>query len=378
MVELRSVDTAVSLKAKSGADGDYTFPNVAPGNYELHVTAAGFREFAQTGIRAALSDRLRVDVSLTVGAASQVVEVQANASPLNFENAVQGGDIAPDTVNNLPLLVSGGPRSSAAFVVLLPGVTTADGSVVNVHINGGVQGGGEALLNGVSMVNPSGGNGIWSASFDFPQSPDMVSELRVLTSNYEPEYGSTGGAVFIMETKAGTSQFHGGLFEYHRNTVFNARQFGAASRPFDLENDFGGALGGPGSCPEPGRRATKLSSLSVRNSSASPAVFFGPPSRFPPFRNARVTSATWKDANGNLIPIYDPATTRRSTAKSPGSSSWVATERIQTSSALPICGSRVLWRKAGSNTSRLPTCPVRSITTNHLPNPRLSVRMRIF
>src|SRR3984893_18291059 len=144
-VELRSQETSVVLKTKSGPDGGYSFPNVEPGNYQLHVTASGFRDFDQTGIRAALSDRLRVDVALTVGSAAQTVEVEANASPLNFENAVQGGDIAPETVNNLPLLVAGGPRSAAAFVVLLPGVTTADGNVTNVHINGGVQGGGESL-----------------------------------------------------------------------------------------------------------------------------------------------------------------------------------------------------------------------------------------
>ncbi len=309
-VELRFVDTGVTLKTLSGPDGAYSFPNVEPGNYELHVAAPGFRDFAQTGIRAALSDRLRLDVALTIGTPSQVVEVTANASPLNFENAAQSGDIAPETVNNLPLLVSGGPRSAAAFVVLLPGVTTADGNVTNVHINGGVQGGGESLLNGVSMVNPSGGNGIWSAYFDFPQSPDMVSELRVLTSNYEPQYGQTGGAVFIMETKAGTNRFHGGLFEYHRNTELNARQFGAASRPTDLENDFGGALGGPVKLPG------AWSSHNKTYFFVSPEFFriaggiLRPTLSIPTPQERQGDFSDWKDANGNLIPIYDPATTQ--------------------------------------------------------------------
>lgn len=309
-VELRSVETGIVLRTTSGAAGVYTLPNLPPGNYELHVSAGGFRDYAQTGIRAALSDRLRIDVNLIVGAASQTVDVQANASPLNFENAAQGGDIAPATVANLPLLVSGGPRSAAAFVVLLPGVTSADGNVTGVHINGGVQGGGEAVLNGVSMVNPSGGNGIWSAYFDFPQSPDMVSELRVLDSNYEPEYGSTGGSVFIMETKSGTNDFHGGLFEYHRNTALNARQFGADSRPQDLENDFGGALGGPVKVP-------------IAWSARNKTYFFISPEYFrisggilrqtlsiPSMQERQGDFSDWKDANGNLIPIYDPASTR--------------------------------------------------------------------
>jgi hypothetical protein len=146
-------------------------------------------------------------------------------------------------VNNLPLFFSGGPRASVSFATLLPGITSSTGDVVAAHMNGSISGGGEALLNGVSMVNPSGGNGVYSAYNDFPQSPDMVSELRVINSNYEPQYGSTGGAVFIMETKAGTNQFHGGAFEYLRNTALNARQFGSASRPTDQENDFGGSIG---------------------------------------------------------------------------------------------------------------------------------------
>jgi hypothetical protein len=288
----------------------YTLPNFPAGNYELRVSADGFRDYVQKGIRAALSDSLRIDVMLTVGSASQTVDVQADASPLNFENASRGGDIAPETVGSLPLLVSGGPRSAAAFVVLLPGVTSSDGNVTGVHINGGVQGGGEAVLNGVSMVNPSGGNGIWSAYFDFPQSPDMVSELRVLNSNYEPQYGSTGGSVFIMETKAGSNDFHGGLFEYHRNTVLNARQFGADSRPKDLENDFGGAFGGPLKIPF---------AWSSRNKTyffISPEFFrisggiLRPTLSIPSMQERQGDFSDWKDANGNLIPVYDPATTR--------------------------------------------------------------------
>lgn len=310
-LRLTSRETSITLSTNSGSSGLYSFPNVPPGNYELKVSAAGFRDFIQTGIRAALGDRLRVDIELTVGTPNQTVEVRADASPLNYDNAAQGGNVSPETVQGLPLLVAGGPRSSAAFISLLPGVSSPDGNVVGAHMNGSVQGGGEALLNGVSMVNPSGGNGVWSASFDFPQSPDMVSEIRVLNSNYEPQYGSTGGAVFIMETKAGTNQFHGGLYEYHRNTALNARQFGAESRPKDLENDFGGSIGGPVKLP-------------LAWTSKNKTYFFVNVERFrirggilrntlsiPSMKERQGDFTDWIDpSSGQLIPIYDPATTR--------------------------------------------------------------------
>lgn len=309
-VTLKALETDIALKTTTEEGGLYNFPNLPPGGYELRVAAPGFRDYVRTGIRADLGGRLRLDVGLEVGAPAQTIEVRENASPLNFDNAAQGGDIAPDTVNRLPLLVSGGPRSSAAFATLLPGITSPDGNVVGAHMNGGVQGGGEALLNGVSMVNPSGGNGVWSAAFDFPQSPDMVSELRVLNSNYEPQYGSTGGAVFVMETKAGSNQFHGGLYEYLRNTVLNARQFGAVSRPTDLENSFGGAIGGPAKLP-------------VAWSSRNKTYFFANWEGFrirggivrqtlsiPSLKERQGDFSDWVDADGRPIPIFDPATTR--------------------------------------------------------------------
>src|SRR5262249_2847448 len=152
-------------------------------------------------IRLTLREGARLDIKLEIGTESQTIEVQADASPLNYDTAEQKGGIAPETLGELPLLVGGGVRSSARFVTLLPGVTSPTGDVLDAHINGGQQYSGESILNGVSLVNPSGGNGIWSAAFDFAQSPDMVSELKVLTADYEPQYGATGGAVVIMETK---------------------------------------------------------------------------------------------------------------------------------------------------------------------------------
>src|SRR5439155_13189919 len=78
-----------------------------------------------------------------------------------------------------------------------------------------------------------------------PFSPEAISEVSVLTSNVEPQYGSTSSGVVTAVTKAGTNVFHGSLFEFLRNTSLNARQFGVPKRPKDIENDFGGTVGGP-------------------------------------------------------------------------------------------------------------------------------------
>src|SRR5262245_22202177 len=215
-VTLTSVNTGIEFKASTDSGGFYSFLNLPAGDYELKVTANGFQSYTRSGVRIALNEKVRLDVQLKVGAMTDIVQVQAEAPQINREDATQSGGIEPKTVTQLPLIVGGSFRSAATFAVLMPGVATPDGDIFKAHFNGGMLHGGEAILNGVTMVNPSGGGGVSSAAFDFAQSPDMVSELKMLNSNYEPQYGSTGAMVIVMETKAGTSQFHGNLYEYHR------------------------------------------------------------------------------------------------------------------------------------------------------------------
>jgi hypothetical protein len=133
------------------------------------------------------------------------------------------------------LLVSGAIRSAGNFVNLLPGVARGAGDTTTDRINGSQQYAASVVLDGASLLNPSGGNGMWSAVYDFPQSPDSISELKALTSNYSPQYGESAGATIIMSIRSGTEQFHGSVFEYHRNTVLKGRQFGIAERPKDIE-----------------------------------------------------------------------------------------------------------------------------------------------
>src|SRR5262245_9837520 len=94
-LSLRSLNTTAVVKATANAEGFYGFPNLVAGVYELSVTAKGFREYVRKGITVNLDQQLRLDVELEVGATTEVVEVSANASPLNYESPVQKGSIAP-------------------------------------------------------------------------------------------------------------------------------------------------------------------------------------------------------------------------------------------------------------------------------------------
>ena len=316
-VTLTSVNTGIEFKASTDSGGYYSFLNLPAGDYELKVTANGFQSYSQSGIRIALNEKARVDAQLKVGAMTEIVQVQAEAPQINREDATQSGGIEPKTVSELPLIVAGSFRSAASFAVLMPGVATPDGDIFKAHFSGGQLHGGEAILNGVTMVQPSGGGGVSSAAFDLSQSPDMVSELKLLNANYDPQYGSTGASVIVMETKAGTSSFHGNLYEYHRNNVLNANQFFAAEegakrpgRPLNIQNNFGGSIGGPVKLPFSWSKRNKTfffvnwEGYRIRGGIRSPKL------SIPSLKERRGDFSDWTDTSGNLIPIYDPATTR--------------------------------------------------------------------
>src|SRR4026208_2219812 len=91
--------------------------------------------------------------------------------------------------------------------------------------------------------------GMVSIFQDFPMSPDMVSEVKLLTSNYAPAYGSSTGGPIMAATKSGGSTFHGAAFEYHRDDSLKATQWGAAKKPEFNRNNYGFNIGGPGKGP---------------------------------------------------------------------------------------------------------------------------------
>ena len=249
VLSLRSVSTTAVLRANSGSDGLYGFPNLVAGVYELSVTAKGFREYVQRGITVNLDQQVRMDVQLEVGATAEVVEVSANASPLNYESPVQKGSIQPGTLEELPLILGGHTRSAVAFARLLPGVTTGgdeDKLNFNTRINGGTNETDEALLDGVSIVDGSlGQNGIELAVTGHPMSPEAIQEITLLTSNYDARYGYTSSSVLTAVTKSGSNTFHGTAYYLGHNTSLNARPWGVAQRPKDNEHDFGWKYRGP-------------------------------------------------------------------------------------------------------------------------------------
>jgi Carboxypeptidase regulatory-like domain len=311
--------TGTGRPVDTGSDGIYRFSNLQPAVYSLKVIAPGFNAFTQEGIVLALNEAATLDVTLSVGATTETVQVNAAASPINHEDASHKGEISPDVLKDLPLNVSGSSRSAASFVVLLPGVNTGAGNnPFETRINGGQKMGDEAALDGASMQEGlMSQSGVVAIHSDYPISPEAISEVSVLTSSYEPQYGTTTSGVITMVTKSGTNQFHGDLREYLHNTSLNATQFGSPYKPKDIENQFGGSLGGPIKIPGIWSDRNKafffvnIERWTIRGGTVFPVE------SIPSMQERQGDFTDWVDSQGNLIPIYDPATTVANPAYNP-------------------------------------------------------------
>jgi hypothetical protein len=162
-VDLTSKETKVSSHLVSDPNGLYSFRNVVPGTYQLKVTAPGFGEYVQDGIEVRVGYPIRQRVALKLSTTTQHVEVTADASALNFENAELRNSIDPEVIQAVPLLVSGSIRSAANFASLLPGVVRGSGDVTGAHVNGGQSQTGIVVLDGISLYNSSGTQGLTGA-----------------------------------------------------------------------------------------------------------------------------------------------------------------------------------------------------------------------
>ena len=279
------------------------------------MDAKGFGAYVQKGVVLNINQQARLTINLKVGSQVQTVQVSSDISPLNFDNAEVKGTISPEAIASIPLIVGGNLRSAVSFAVLEPGVTAPSGFPDDVRVNGGVHYGDDAVIDGVSLQDGANSqSGMDEALYDHPQSPESVSEVTMLGSNYQARYGSTTASVVTTVTKSGTERYHGTLYEHLRNTDLNSRQFGVPNRPQDIENDFGGNIGGP---------LTFIPGLGHFTNSPRNKTFF-----FVNYEGFRIRGGVstqiltlptaqerigdfsdWKDSSGNLIPVYDPATT---------------------------------------------------------------------
>ena len=301
-VTVTNVATNSGTSTKSDEAGNYTVLYLPPGQYSVSVEAQGFKKLLRQGIEVRVSDQLRIDLSLEVGATQETVSVVANAELLETTTASAGQVFDQRRIADLPLS-DGNP-----FVLhrLAPGVIyNGDLKFSRPFDNGGTsgivvdgaQGGNEFTLDG----SPNMANGRRVA---FVPPRDVVEEFKVETANFDAADGHTAGGNVNVVIKSGTNSLHGTLYEFLRNDKLSGNDFflNRSGRPRDAlrYNLYGGTVGGPVWIP-------KL--YNGRNRTWFFFGYEGIKDRFPePTQNTVPTEAA---RNGNLSAyqaIYDPLT----------------------------------------------------------------------
>jgi len=237
-VTLNRLETGGHWESVSNDKGYYLFPLLLPGRYELKAEKTGFQTRIQTGIVVETASVSSVNVTLTVGAITQSVTVQASVPLLQAQSSGVAHVVGNDVIAHLPLL----DRRSAQLTRLNGFVVpNSAGSGATFAIAGGRGNNANYYVDGGTVQNLT--LGLPTLVFDPPV--EAMQEFNVALSAYPAELGRSGGGVVQITTKSGTNQFHGSAYEFFRNDVLNARTFFSTSNPALRYNLFGMSLGGP-------------------------------------------------------------------------------------------------------------------------------------
>ena len=246
--------TGIAQAAVTAGDGWYAFPDLAVGRYDILIQQPNFRPYRRTALELN-GGALRLDITLQLNQRNDALTVIADGVAPDPTNTQSGETLSGATTRSMPL----NGRSFTDLLALQPGVIPSSSQQPNA-----------VLMAGVTSTPPSGGlnpgdlsvsgqretaNGFVVNGSDVEETVNMgaaivpnldaIAELRVLTSNFNAEYGNYSGGQILVVTKSGGNQLHGDAFEFLRNTALDARNFFSADRARFDQNQFGVTVGGP-------------------------------------------------------------------------------------------------------------------------------------
>jgi len=249
-VTAKNMATSAERSAKTGEAGQYTIPGLNPGIYEVSVTSSGFSTF-RAQVEVTVGGRSPLDAQLSVSNQAVVVEVVAEGgTTINTQTQELSQIVDSQQVSQLPSLT----RNPYDFIALAGNVSSGDrtsqggdqsttGRGVNFAINGQREAGTEVLLDGVENVD------IFSAAFGEQIPIDAVQEFRVVTNNFDAQYGRASGGIVNLTTKSGSNALHGSGWAFNRLSAYTANTFAnavaGAPKGTYTRNQFGYVIGGP-------------------------------------------------------------------------------------------------------------------------------------
>jgi hypothetical protein len=254
-VTAANMSLATRTSTTTDAQGAYVFPKLPVGKYEILLQIDGFKPHRRTGLNVDADGALRVNATLEVGEQSETVTVTANQLRVDTVSTQLGEVVSASTMTTLSL----NGRSYTDLLAIQPGVipttTIQSNSVIMAGVTGTVAPSGELNAGNVSVSGQrETANGFFVNGGDVQEhmnggtsvvpNLDSIEEFRVLTNNFDPQYGNYNGGIVNVVTRSGSDILHGGVFEFFRNTALDARNYFSPERAQFEQNQPGGTIGG--------------------------------------------------------------------------------------------------------------------------------------
>jgi hypothetical protein len=253
-VTVKSQGTDAVRTVLTDKAGQYTVGLLPPGQYTVTIAAPGFKTENPGAITVTVTETTRVDAKLVIGSQNDTVDVSSTTPALQMENATLGTVVGGGVIQELPLT----NRNYTQVLTLSAGITgdlnnaaTLGKGTPDVYVNGASNISNNFHMDGADINNFGSGRAgdfVQQAGIPIPN-PDALDEFKIQTANYDAGFGRDAGANVDVVTKTGTNSFHGTIFEFFRNDIFNANdtflKINGQRRPDMKQNQFGGTIGGP-------------------------------------------------------------------------------------------------------------------------------------
>ena len=242
-VTATSVERGNLRTASSNEKGEWVLTQMPIGTYNVEIRADGFRTFERRDVAISAEQNVKVDAALVLGSTSESVTVTAEAPLTDSRSATLGGTISEKEITDMPL----DGRNVFDLMGLLPGISQINDPQTFTNDRSGptfTTSGSRTAQNSM-LFDGSQFNAVFrNSGLNYPP-PEAVQEIRAVTSNYSAEYGRNSGTVMNVITRSGTNNLHGTLWEYNRDSAYNARSFFSKSVNKLVQNQFGASAGGP-------------------------------------------------------------------------------------------------------------------------------------
>ncbi|MBW4028178.1 MAG: hypothetical protein HIU93_12355 [Acidobacteria bacterium] len=250
-VSIKNVETGVTRTTQTAGHGEFSVPSLQPGTYTVTVTHQGFETSQRTNVRLDVGSQVNLDLVLPVGSTTETVTVETTPGEIPNTDVTEGTVVEQKQVVDLPL----NGRQFSQLIQLEPGVVPVDNSQASsktANFGAGASNpsvAGQSNRSNIYFIDGAIDSDVYFGGFSFSPSVEDIQEFKAESHTDQAAYGLAMGAIVNVITRPGTNEFHGTVFEFVRNTIFNTqiRNFSSTPQPklpYHL-NQFGGSFGGP-------------------------------------------------------------------------------------------------------------------------------------